>query len=474
MCSVTAEYLGSIRSLRVTVFATPPGREEAYRGTEGGPRLGVSLANESGEATAPDDLAISVTLSGTGVDGPAVGRVFGVRGLRVGHRCVLEKDGRFEVKAQVLAESDGVLSDQVDQRLLREEKELTDHLRTSRGGESRLMCANCGAPCARFSRVERLPHGSWIESAAQWFCACSGTENALVYLEQVEDGLQPTSGKCLLGETVCILGTEDLVGVPLGPMDAAETAPLSCPSCGWALGLVAPWQSTHGTVENSVGRAATLFKYALTVGSAGDECEDRLEPVTRLFRSYTPTNSLAQDILLTTTSTQKMKYQIRVEDYLGGGDNGDGNGNGDGDEDRRAACFLMVQLVVLNQRVALGHRRLPWDCASGDPREDETRVWTGPCMKVLYKILEPGEGEGEALREEVVRECDDWASSCDANCITVPLHVGSDLANALRESTTELIPKDCASFDSFSIGYLGLIQDAANSLNTLQEVRVSL
>ena len=451
MVDCVAEYLSSIGSLRINVFpsnakTTKRLQVKSLLFQDGIPSGGSGGRGGGGSSNGSGELRLRLVFENENESERAVDESCKIN-LKLGQHLINCREGYFEVKGRVETDDSGKqggnanrykTQDVVDNRVLCEEQSLKRYAREH--GEVKLRCAQCYAPCSRgFTAVGRLPHSSWVESAAQWFCSCSGTENSLLYLEQVEDNLQPAPGKCLLGETVCILSSEDY-HLDASEKDVAKTRSSSdersqgvfhCKTCGQALGLIGPWPSTHGTTKCQ--EALTLFKYAIRMDRKDRSCDD-------VFAPYTPCNSLTQDLLLSCQATQQMKYQVRVAEV-------------GGLEKSNRACLMMVQLVILNQRVVLGHVHIGGETL--EEREREYSRWSGPCMKVLYKII--GGEEGRSLSKDAIEACDSWASTTGANCISVPQRVGFDLISCLAESTEQLLPPNCASFDNFQIGYLEIV-----------------
>jgi hypothetical protein len=143
-------------------------------------------------------------------------------------------------------------------------------------------------------------------------------------------------------------------------------------------------------------------------------------------------------------ASQQMKYQVSVL-----GDTNSSSTEGSNNNNTPGIVHVM-QLVILNQKVVLGHVHLDGD---GDGQGGSRKEWTGLSMKVLHKTISESEGEGGG-----------WAKAKAASCITVPLDVGLDLIHQLETSTTELLPKSCSSYDNFSIGYLKLVQSCDHPL----------
>ncbi|QDZ24356.1 hypothetical protein A3770_13p68740 [Chloropicon primus] len=446
MVTIVAEYLSGIGSLRATVFPSSEGNEERIESVRGVHRRDGDLASSSVDQE-ESSFCIEVVLSELGGARTST-RVIQVRGFEVAESSTARGEGYCGVKARVVREEE---ESGVETRLAEEQEAL------KRCG-GRLICSRCGAPCTcSFDETARLPHASWMDSAEQWFCACSGVENALLYLEQVEESIRPAKGTCLLGETVCVLSVADLLkpsenvpGVP-GPVD------VNCQACGHPLGVVAPWQSNH----DSALQAVTLFKYAVKVQVTEGDVDDDAVRELPVFESYTPCNSLVQDLVQACQSGQSMKYQVRIA------------------QESEEGTFTVIQLVILNPKVLLGHAQIEHSgggaedhqgantkCAGGG---DGSR-WAGPCMKVLYKIIQGT----SASRDDVayLEQCDDWALSSEAKRITVPPTVGSDLAENLKSSTSLLLPESCASYDGLAIGYLSLLKPSGTHPvgNILKEV----
>ena len=431
---VVAEYLSGIGSVRATVFQSSEARETVVLED-------VALLPESPQSTTPADHDQGTRLAlvvGVGVlaerensrtDASSMAcemttmttttATVEVSGLVVDQRYVQRAGGHFEVKARVAGEEGlrkELRSGHVDARVADERRALE----SAGSGCGALRCAKCGSTCARFERVDRLPSSTWMDSATRWFCACSGVENALLYLEQVEDGMRPDRGKCLLGETVVVVSVDDVVATARGDLRQQQdrtTEDLRCSQCGSVLGIVASWQSTQGGGDGEGERAATLFKYALSAKLPGECPED-------VFSGYTPSNSLAYDLAQACQSAQTMKFLVREEGGAG-----------------RA-----IRMTVLSPRVVLGHARI-----GGGGLQAST--WAGPCMKVLYEIVREGELAG--------REGEDME-------VTVPSEVGSELASRLQESTATLFPEGCAAHGGRSIGYLSLLCPLGGSSNILR------
>ena len=84
---------------------------------------------------------------------------------------IRSKEDYFEFKAQLARIPDA--SQPGSHRLVEEEKLMKESI-TEKGSCS-LLCKHCRSVIVKVNSLDSLPHNSWIESAANWFCSCSGT-----------------------------------------------------------------------------------------------------------------------------------------------------------------------------------------------------------------------------------------------------------------------------------------------------------
>jgi len=415
---VVAEVLSGIGNLRVHVFRRYEGGEASAEGD-----TGAGLPSVDAEVD-PTDQQRVVSLRFAA--GPASGSDVEVvecklnPDLSVQHSYTSRRIDFVEFKGRVRSKPslDGIQVER-GERIVDEEGCVKNVI--SNHGRCTLVCPGCSTAVLNFDRVASLPHSGWIESAANWFCSCSGTENSLHYLEQVEDNIQPEVGKCLLGETVCIATCEQ-VGLD-GRDEKASDQHIAycCAGCSNILGVIGPWPSTHGTGTNS---AVTIFKHLISV----KEKED-------LFSKYNPANSFGNDLLLLSTAKSQMHFQVRFQKLS-------------------LELVGILQLVVLNQSVLVDHLRIGSD---GDSKEEEKigwqRVTGGGKMKVLFKF--------SALTDDnMERLSDDWAERVAADQMTMFWDkIGEDIISALEESK-KLVPESCRAFNGFQVGYIALLESS--------------